>query len=99
MGPEMMKSESGIDYSDVELDMEETSELDPREWLFTSFDGIWRAGAFKTLLNFDIFTEKALSAYTSDVLKDINGFIAPLEECVESNEEMKWYFYFFLTPY
>ena len=81
--------ESGTDYSNDNL--EETSKPDYREWLLSIFNGAWKAHAFKTLLNFDIFTEKVQHSFVSDVLKEVNGIIAPLGECLESNEDIKWY--------
>ena len=82
--------EAGSDYSDDELDLEDTSQPDYREWLLTTYNGIWSTQTFKTMLNFDLFTEKVQQSYTSEVLKEVSGFIASIGECPELNEEMKW---------
>ena len=82
--------EYGYDYSDDEFDLEDISEPNHREWLLNIYNGIWTAQTFQTLLSFDVFTEKVQSSYTSEVIKEVNGLMAPLGQCPELNQELRW---------
>ena len=83
--------EPGSDYSNDELDLEDTNEVEDYQlWLLKTFDELWRYPTYKAMRNFNIFIRDVTTTYRTKVLKSLNGFIAPIGDCPELYEEMKW---------